>query len=71
VSDLGRELEQSQPNTSQHLAKLRDCGLIVPERRGGMTCYHLADERIAQVIQQVREIAGPFDGKEVAASRAG
>jgi len=67
VSDLERELEQSQPNISQHLAKLRDCGLIIPERRGGMTCYRLADRRIARVIQQVQEIIGLPNGREVAA----
>ena len=67
VSDLGRELEQSQPNTSQHLAKLRDAGLIIPERRGGMTCYHLVDKRIMQVIQQLFEISAMLNGREVAA----
>jgi DNA-binding transcriptional ArsR family regulator len=67
VSDLERQLGQSQPNISQHLAKLRDCGLIIPERKGGMTCYRLADERIARVIQQVREIIGLPNRREVAA----
>jgi DNA-binding transcriptional ArsR family regulator len=64
VSDLERELEQSQPNISQHLAKLRDCGLIFPERRGGMTCYCLTHERIADMIQQVRDILGLTPDKE-------
>jgi ArsR family transcriptional regulator len=67
VSDLERELEQSQPNISQHLAKLRDCGLIIPERRRGMTCYRLADSRIMRVIEQVRKIIGSPNRKEVAA----
>ena len=66
VSELGRELEQSQPNTSQHLAKLRDAGLIIPERRGGMTCYHLADKRIVQIIQQVREMIAILNERELA-----
>lgn len=64
VSDLQRDLEQSQPNVSQHLAKLRDCGLITPERRGGMTCYRLTDERIADAIQQIRGILGLARDKE-------
>ena len=67
VSDLERELEQSQPNISQHLGKLRDCGLIMPERRGGMTCYRLVDERVTRVIQQVQEIIGLPDARQVAA----
>jgi ArsR family transcriptional regulator len=64
VSDLERELEQSQPNISQHLAKLRDCGLIIPERRGGMTCYRLADGRVADLIYQARDILGLTAKKE-------
>jgi DNA-binding transcriptional ArsR family regulator len=64
VSDLQRELEQSQPNISQHLAKLRDCGLIIPERRGGMTCYRLADDRIAAVIHQAGGILDSALDKE-------
>jgi DNA-binding transcriptional ArsR family regulator len=77
VSDLERELEQSQPNISQHLAKLRDCGLIIPQRRGGMTCYRLTDERMADVIQQIRDILGltrtrrPFDVRIAATRRTG
>lgn len=67
VSDLKRELEQSQPNISQHLAKLRDCGLIIPERRGGMTCYKLADNRVAGLIHQAREILGLTADRETAA----
>jgi DNA-binding transcriptional ArsR family regulator len=41
---------------SQHLAILRDRGLVVPERRGNMTCYRLADGRIADIIREAREI---------------
>jgi DNA-binding transcriptional ArsR family regulator len=50
VSELQRHLDQSQSSISQHLAILRDRGLIVPERRGNMTCYYLADERIADLL---------------------
>ena len=58
VSELERELEQSQPNISQHLAKLRDCGLIIPERRGGMTCYHLNGEQFTRLMHRISEILG-------------
>jgi len=67
VSDLERELAQSQPNISQHLAKLRDCGLIIPERRGGMTCYKLADRRVADLIHQARDMLGLTARKETVA----
>ena len=64
VSDLERELEQSQPNISQHLARLRDCGLIIPERKGGMTCYRLTDGRVADLINQARDTFGLAAKKE-------
>jgi len=64
VSDLERELEQTQPNISQHLAKLRDCGLIIPVRRGGMTCYHLNAEQFTRLIGQVSELMGLAPDRE-------
>ncbi len=50
VSELQRDLDRSQSSISQHLAILRDRGLVVPERKGNMTCYLLADERIAELL---------------------
>jgi DNA-binding transcriptional ArsR family regulator len=51
VSELQRRLDQTQPNVSQHLAVLRDRGLVVPERRGNLTCYRLADERVRELLE--------------------
>ena len=56
VQDLGEHLDRSQPNISQHLAILRDRGLVVPRRRGKKVCYRLADERLADVLRMVAEI---------------
>jgi len=56
VSALGRKAGSAQATMSQHLAILRDRGLVVPDRRGNMTCYRLADERIADLIGEAREI---------------
>ena len=55
VQDLGEALDRSQPNISQHLAVLRERGLITPERDGRRVCYRLTDERLAQVIQLAAE----------------
>ena len=51
VQDLQDDLDRSQPNISQHLAVLRERGLVVAERRGKKVCYRAAYDRIAQVIR--------------------
>lgn len=58
VSDLQDELERSQPNISQHLAVLRDRGLVVSEREGNRVWYRLADPRIRQLLELASEIFG-------------
>jgi len=59
VGDLQEELGCSQPNISQHLAVLRDRGVVVPERDGNRVCYRLADSRIAQLLQLAEQIFDP------------
>jgi len=67
VSELESDLDRRQANISQHLAILRDRGLVTSTRKGRMVCYRLADRRIAKVIRQVRHIFGLTGEKEVAA----
>lgn len=55
VQDLGEHLDRSQPNISQHLAVLRDRGLVVPKRRGKKVCYRPSDPRIAEMIKLAAE----------------
>jgi ArsR family transcriptional regulator len=50
VSGLWKELKISQPLASQHLNRMRLAGLIVGERRGQETCYHVADQRIEKLL---------------------
>lgn len=64
VQELQRNSGQSQSNISQHLAVLRDRGLVVSERQGNMTCYHLADERIADLIALAMRVFGPGSTKK-------
>jgi DNA-binding transcriptional ArsR family regulator len=40
----------SQPNTSNHLACLRDCGLVVGVQEGRFTRYQLSDPRVAELL---------------------
>lgn len=40
----------SQSNTSNHLACLRDCGLVMAEQRGRFVTYRLGDPRVAELL---------------------
>ena len=40
---LARELELTRSNVSNHLACLRDCGIVVAEPEGRQTRYEIAD----------------------------
>ncbi len=51
VQDLGDQLDRSQPNISQHLKVLRECGLVVGERQGKKVCYQPASEHTAELIE--------------------
>jgi ArsR family transcriptional regulator len=55
VQDLGEHLDRSQPSISQHLAVLRDRGVVIPERKGKKVCYRLANDRIAEVIDAAKQ----------------
>lgn len=41
----------SQPNTSNHLACLLDCGLVEREQSGRFAYYRLSDERVGALLQ--------------------
>lgn len=45
----------SQPNVSNHLRCLSECGLVQAEQRGRFVDYRLGDERIAEVLQLADE----------------
>jgi ArsR family transcriptional regulator len=56
VQEIGERLDRSQPNVSQHLAVLRDRGLVVPKRRGKRVCYRLADEGVREIITRAKAL---------------
>jgi len=51
VSEIVELTGLSQPNVSNHLACLRECGLVTREQRGKFIHYELADERISKMIE--------------------
>lgn len=56
VGDLVRRTRLSQPNVSNHLACLTDCGLVTRERDGRFVFYALADKRVARVLDDAEDL---------------
>ena len=50
VSEIVEKTGLSQPNTSNHLACLWDCGLVVREQHGRFVRYRLSDDRVAALL---------------------
>lgn len=59
VSALSDELSLSQSALSQHLAKLRDEGIITNRRESQSLFYRVADEKAARVLAVLRDIYCP------------
>lgn len=54
VTELVAATGLSQPNTSNHLACLRECALVRGEPDGRHVRYKLTDPRIGKILQSVR-----------------
>ncbi len=46
----------TQPNVSNHLRCLLDCGLVSRERRGRFTVYRLSDDRVAELLRLAGQV---------------
>ncbi|MBN9073926.1 MAG: winged helix-turn-helix transcriptional regulator [Rhizobiales bacterium] len=53
VRDLAAELPVSQPAVSQHLAVLREAGLVAERRHGRFTYYRTAPDALASLAEWV------------------
>ncbi|MGW8225343.1 MAG: ArsR/SmtB family transcription factor [Anaerolineales bacterium] len=56
VSELAEELGISQPTASRHLNVLRERGLVTAKRDGQSVVNSLADERIINALDLLREV---------------
>ncbi len=52
-ADLAEALGVSRTRLSNHLACLRDCGLVVTVPEGRRTRYELADDRLGHVLDDL------------------
>ncbi|AKF28742.1 ArsR family transcriptional regulator [[Brevibacterium] flavum] len=60
-AQLARELELTRPNVSNHLACLRDCGIIVAEPEGRQTRYEIVDAHLAQALNALLDVTLAVD----------
>jgi ArsR family transcriptional regulator, cadmium/lead-responsive transcriptional repressor len=56
VTDLVEATGLSQSNVSNHLACLRDCGLVTREQQGRFVIYSLSDPRVGQLLALADEV---------------
>lgn len=55
VTELSTNLSMSQPMTSRHLKVLRERGMVTAERQGTVIQYSLADRRLVEALDLLRE----------------
>lgn len=56
VNSLAQELGVSQSNLSQHLALMRDKGILESRRDGHLVLYRLGDSRIPEFFALMEEV---------------
>ena len=56
VSALVEITGLSQPNVSNHLSCLRDCGLVTSLQQGRYVLYQLSDRRVNELLQLADEL---------------
>jgi ArsR family transcriptional regulator len=63
VMHLTNALDRPQANISQHLAVLRDAGLVSDERDGMTVEYRVRDQRVYEILGRLGELAsrGPSE----------
>lgn len=50
VSDIVHATGLTQPNVSNHLGCLRDCGLVSMQQQGKYVIYQLSDPRVNEIL---------------------
>jgi ArsR family transcriptional regulator len=56
VTELTRQLGTAQPKISRHLKVLRDLGLVRATRQGVVITYELADYRLIEALNILRNV---------------
>lgn len=65
VAELEQELGGTQSNMSQHLAKLRERGIVVTQRQGNQIFYSLKDQGTRELIGVLQKYFCDSEDREV------
>ena len=60
-ASLAAELDLTRQNVSNHLACLRDCGIVVVEPEGRQSRYEISDPLIAHALGDLLQVVLQFD----------
>ena len=55
-AELAQALGLSRSNVSNHLACLRDCGIVVATHEGRQALYEIADPHLARALTELVEV---------------
>lgn len=58
---LARDLELTRSNVSNHLACLRDCGIVATESEGRQTRYEIADPHLTRALNSLLAVTLAVD----------
>jgi len=56
VGEIVEATGLSQPNTSNHLSCLLDCGLVMREQKGRFAFYALSDRRVDALLRDAEDL---------------
>ena len=56
VTEIAEKLKQNQPNVSNHLSCLLECGLVKGRKEGKNRFYSIGDKRVAKLLKQSDDI---------------
>ena len=60
-AELASDLGLTRSNVSNHLACLRDCGIVVAELEGRRTRYEIADPHLSRALNALVEVTLAVD----------
>ncbi len=60
VGEIAADLDMSQPNTSQHLAILRERNIVTTSRQGNTIYYSLNSRKVIDAVDLLREFMAEY-----------
>ncbi|WP_438969804.1 ArsR/SmtB family transcription factor [Methylophaga sp.] len=66
VNELNDKVDLSQSALSQHLAKLRQSGLVTTRKEKQTVYYRLAGDEIVKIISVLKDIYCPVEKQDIA-----